>query len=750
MQYSHAIFLLLEQDGESLDTFLQALKDLSKDCQFKAVTADVHRDEYIRDSFITNIQSNQIRTRLLENAQLDLNTMSAQARSLDAAQKSAVSYQSQYKAQSAATRDFQSRPKQKFNTYSQSYQPSNTFNSQSSSPEPCPWCGFDSHPRPKCPARDSICGKCKRRGHWQKVCRSSNFNYPKTGSAATSANVPQEEDNPLDHQATPMPWLASTTASTNPGSNICIIPVILDKLKCTYNALSDSGSDLNFINAKIVADHSLKVFPSDSVIAMADSTLSTKVMGYCAEDLIVAGQYYPQVKLMVLPALCSDIILGQSFQSLHESVTVKYGGCKPPLILGAAKTESSLPSNITSLLAALGTLNIDPPALFPHLDPNITPIAARSRKYSNSDKEFIREEVQRLLSEGIIEKSTSPWRAQCVVVTREGSSKKRLAIDYSQTINKFTRLDAYPVPNLTDLVNTIATYKVFSTVDLRAAYHQCAIREEDRPYTAFEADGGLFQFCRLPFGVTNGVAIFQREMDRFINDNSLNGTYAYLDNITVCGKDQADHDINLRKFIEAAKKANLTYNEEKCEFSTTRLKILGSVVENGTIKPDLDRLKPLLDLSPPQSIKELRRTMGFFAHYSKFIPNFSMKIRPLSQTSTFPLSVEAVKAFDSLKNDLKNCVMGAIEMNLPFTLETDASDHTVAGVLSQLGRPVAFFSRTLNASEIRHPAVEKEAQAIIESVRHWRHLLTGVQFTIKTDQKSVSSAIYLIKSIKGK
>lgn len=737
----HLLATRRQQDGESLDSFLQALKDLSKDCNFTDVTADVYKNEYIRDSFITNIQSNHIRTRLLENNQLDLETMYAQARSLDSAQKSAVSFQSQFKVHSAATRDFQPKPKQRAGANSHTGQPPPSFNS--SPPEHCPYCGFDFHPRPRCPARDATCNKCKRKGHWQRVC---GFRIPsnQSGSAAAATSHSHQEDEAQcenqDYSATPMPWLASTLATTTPRSNICITPVVLEKYKSTYNALNDSGSDLNFIDAKIAAEHSLKIFPSNNTIAMADTTLSTKVMGYCTENLVVAGRFYPKVKFMVLPGLCCDIILGQTFQALHESVIVKYGGNQPSLVLGAAnKVSDSVtpPSHISYLLAALGTLNIDPPALFPHLHPGITPIAAKSRKYSNTDRKFISEEIDRLLSEGIIEKSTSPWRAQCVVVSREGSTKKRLAIDYSETINKFTHLDAYPLPNLNDLVNTIATFKVFSTVDLRAAYHQCAIKEEDRPYTAFEANGGLFQFRRLPFGVTNGVAIFQREMDRFINENSLQGTYAYLDNITICGINKADHDLNLSRFIEAAKKANLTYNEDKCEFSTTRLKILGSVVENGTIKPDLDRLKPLLELSPPENIKQLRRTMGFFAHYSKYISNFSFKIRPLSQTTSFPLSTEAVAAFNSLKDDLKECVMGAIDINIPFVLETDASNHTLAGVLSQSGRPVAFFSRTLNASELKNPAVEKEAQAIIESVRHWRHFLTGVHFTIKTDQKSV-------------
>ena len=116
-------------------------------------------------------------------------------------------------------------------------------------------------------------------------------------------------------------------------------------------------------------------------------------------------------------------------------------------------------------------------------------------------------EVERLLKEGIIEPSQSRWRAQ-VVVTKDENHKKRLAIDYSQTINRFTEFDAFPLPRISETVNEIAQYKVFSTLDLQSAYHQIPLKEDDKPYTAFEAKGGLYQVSRLSFGVTNGVACF--------------------------------------------------------------------------------------------------------------------------------------------------------------------------------------------------------------------------------------------------
>ena len=148
----------------------------------------------------------------------------------------------------------------------------------------------------------------------------------------------------------------------------------------------------------------------------------------------------------------------------------------------------------------------EPPLLFPHLSVECKPIVTKSRKYSPAGKYYIKEEIQGLLGAGIVEPTNSPWRAQVLVVKENG--KKQMVVDYSQTVNRYTQLDAYPLPKIDELVNTIAKYNVFSTIDLRQAYYQIPLSESDRPYTAFEGDGKLLQFTRMPltmvFPVTNG------------------------------------------------------------------------------------------------------------------------------------------------------------------------------------------------------------------------------------------------------
>uniref|UniRef100_A0A5S6QU65 RT_RNaseH domain-containing protein n=1 Tax=Trichuris muris TaxID=70415 RepID=A0A5S6QU65_TRIMR len=117
---------------------------------------------------------------------------------------------------------------------------------------------------------------------------------------------------------------------------------------------------------------------------------------------------------------------------------------------------------------------------------------------------------------------------------------------------------------------------------------------------------------------------------------------------------------------------------------------------------------------------------------------YSEGVRPLNGITTFPMPTEAQIAFQQLKKGIETSAVQAIDESLPFELENDASDAAIGAVLSQLGRPMAFFARTFQPHEKRYAAVEKEAQAIIEAVRHWKHFLTGRHFTTKTDQRSVN------------
>ena len=487
------------------------------------------------------------------------------------------------------------------------------------------------------------------------------------------------------------------------------------------DALVDSGSSATFLSNASVRKHQWDINRGDHApVSMASSSHISHPVGHCTVDVHFNGELLPNQTIVVMKDLCADMIIGLDILSDYKSVTLEFGGHKPPTIVSAA--------------ACL----IKTPKLFGQLEGDSHPISIKSRRYSNIDKTFIRVEVKKLLEAGIIKECESPWRAQVLVHQGNENHKKRLVIDYSQTINRFTKLDAYPVPRIDEMVEDISKRKYYSTLDLSSAYHQVPIAEDEQEYTAFEADGKLYCFMFIPFGVTNGVSAFQRTVNDIIAAEHLSGVYVYVDNITIVGMTKEEHDKNLAEFLTAAAKYNLEFNDSKTVSGVTSIKLLGYLVSHNSIKPDPDRIQPLLGMPAPNNDKSLKSVLGLFAHYSRWVKNFSDKIHPLSHVTSFPLNDKQIKAFQLLKSEIAKAVLATPDPNLPFTLETDASDYAIGATLCQSTRPIAFFSRTLNSSERNHHSVEKEAYAIVEAIRKWKHYLLGSQFTVITDQQSVS------------
>ena len=182
---------------------------------------------------------------------------------------------------------------------------------------------------------------------------------------------------------------------------------------------------------------------------------------------------------------------------------------------------------------------------------------------------------------------------------------------------------------------------------------------------------------------------------------------------------QEEHDTNLKALYETAKKRNMTFSHNKSIISAPSIKLL--LISKGSIKPDPDRLKPLQKLPAPNTLAKQLRTVSMFACYSKLIPTFSNKIRPLIQNNAFPLPENAIHAFQNLKVEIENAVARTIDETTTFEVETDASHFPIAATLNQARRLVAYFSRSLSETESIHFSVEKEAYAIVESIRAWKH-----------------------------
>ena len=220
--------------------------------------------------------------------------------------------------------------------------------------------------------------------------------------------------------------------------------------------------------------------------------------------------------------LCTDLLLGSDFRSQHKRVVFHCNGSRADLFVPKINHLNIMPE-----------LGIKPFSLFNNLFSDCHPVATKSRRFNAADRKFVAAEVNRLHSAGKICASVSPWRAQVLVVNNKKSGKKRLCVDYSQTTNLFTQLDAYPLPRIGNLVNKLFAYKVLSTFDFKSAYYQTPILECGKRYTVFEAGGKLWEYNRIPVGVINGILRFQRKMNKIVEMDKSRGTFPYLDNVTV-------------------------------------------------------------------------------------------------------------------------------------------------------------------------------------------------------------------------
>ena len=205
---------------------------------------------------------------------------------------------------------------------------------------------------------------------------------------------------------------------------------------------------------------------------------------------------------------------------------------------------------------------------------------------------------------------------------------------------------------------------------------------------------------RLPFGITKAVQVFQRIMDTFIKNFKLKKTRAFLDDMLISGKDRKEHDENVSVFLKAAKQSDMTLSCETCIFGLTSINILGHVIGNGEIKPNSERLETLMNYPTPSSPAELRRLLGFFAYNAKWVPQYSDQVKLLLdafEQKSFPLNECGLQGISHIKKTIASaCLSKPLQNNGPIVIETDASNSAIGAVMSQAGRPLPYFSKSLS------------------------------------------------------
>lgn len=378
------------------------------------------------------------------------------------------------------------------------------------------------------------------------------------------------------------------------------------------------------------------------------------------------------------------------------------------------------------------------------------PIHQRPYRLPYSQQTEINRQVEGLLQEGVITTSDSPWNAPLLIVPKKmdatGEQKYRVVIDYRK-LNSITVGDAFPMPNINEILDQLGRAKYFSCLDMASGYHQVPLHPRDQEKTAFSTTQGHFEFQRMSFGLKGAPSTFQRLVNRVLM--GINGfrAFAYLDDIIVIATSVQEHEERLKEVFDRLRQYNLKLQPTKCEFMRREVNYLGHIISEDGIRPDPKKTSCLTNFPVPRNPKEVKSFLGLAGYYRKFVKDFSQISKPLTsllkKEVRFEWSDMCQHSFEQLKNMLTTePLLQHPDFTQPFLITTDASNSAIGAVLSQ-GRvgsdlPISYISRTLNKAEANYNTTEKELLAIVWAVKQFRHYVFGHKFYIVTDHRPLT------------
>lgn len=375
------------------------------------------------------------------------------------------------------------------------------------------------------------------------------------------------------------------------------------------------------------------------------------------------------------------------------------------------------------------------------------PVHSKTYRYPYVHKEEIQNQIQSMLSQGIIRPSTSAWSAPIWIVPKKpdasGKTKWRLVVDFRK-LNEKTIDDKYPIPNIVEVLDKLGNCQYFSTLDLTKAFYQVQLDPRDIYKTGFNVERGHYEFLRMPMGLKNSPSTFQRVMDDVLKDLLNRCCVVYQDDILCFSTSLQEHMVNLKKIFQRLRETNFKIQMEKSEFLKRETPYLGHVITPEGVKPNPDKISAISKYPLPKTTKQIKAFLGLLGYYRRFIPDFAKITKPftkcLKKGTKIVINDTYVKCFEHCKTLLTNDpILIYPDFTKDFILTTDSSNYALGAVLSQgaIGsdRPVAYASRTLNESEINYSTIEKELLAIVWATKYFRPYLFGRKFKIITDHK---------------
>lgn len=689
--------VMQQQVGQTMAEFAVALQKQALRCGYSNTAM---RDECTRDRFVVGILDNKVSKKLQMDAEL----------TLESAIKTAAQSEEVDKQQVQLSNKFSTDSVNKVQAHNSKGKKNFTKPREPREQPSCRWCGERQHKRQECPASGKLCGRCKKMGHFAKVCKKK-----------VSKHI--QEVTTQDEM-----FLGAVTDSVCRVSNDDFkVNLKVHKLNIQFHI--DTGADVTVIPKTLFA-HSMPTLTSPKRMLYGPDNNKLNILGQFSTVLRYKDG-----------TVCETIFISEGGQKalLSRQAAVSLG-----LIARVnALSPVSYSDKYKHVFEGLGKLAGKPCSI--KLKANATPQPIRApRRIPLPIKDKVKSELDRMLSLGVIKNVEEPteWCAPMVIVWKKDKNI-RICVDYTDLNNNLIR-DRTVLPTVDEVLGRLGNAKVFTKLDQNCGFWQVPLSEESQLLTAFITPWGRFCFTRLPFGISIGPEYYQARMKEALAN--CEGVEPLQDDTIVAGTDLEDHDRKLDMVMKALDKAGIRLNLKKCEFAVREVKFLGHLVGEKGIRTDPDKVEAINSFVQPKDTKDLLRFLGMVTHLGKFIPNLSELCQPLRillhKDIQWVWNHEQQQSFEKIKQALMTApTLSFYSPAYETKVSSDSSSYGVGAVLLQRSSkdsawsPVAYASRTLNVAETRYAQIEKEALALTWAVDRFQDYLIGMKFIIETDHK---------------
>jgi transposase InsO family protein len=380
------------------------------------------------------------------------------------------------------------------------------------------------------------------------------------------------------------------------------------------------------------------------------------------------------------------------------------------------------------------------------LKPDAVPPRSRPLRHESSkDLSVMQKYIQEGIESGQLRVSNSPYGAMALIVKKK-DGEPRVVIDY-RGLNEITVKDKYPLPLMDELFDRVHGARYFTKIDLRSGFHQIRMAEADIEKTAFRTRYGSFEYTVLPMGLCNAPSTFMRLMNETFRDMLDRCVLAFLDDILIYSRTREEHIGHVRQVLERLRKHKLYAKLSKCEWFQAEVEFLGHRIGRDGLAVSQDKVSAVQEWPAPKNVTEVRSFLGLAGFYRRFVKNFSLIARPLTELThtdhKWEWGPEQQASMDALKAALCSAPVLIIpDPSKPFTLNCDACMYAVGATLQQdLGnglQPVAYRSRKLTPAEVNYDTREKEFLALVDACSYWRHYLhSDLPFRLLSDHDSL-------------